>query len=179
MSFWKSSAGEVLGTQQSAFAKSFKNIPDGSTALAKIKDFKHDDYMGDKYLQITWVIIDGDFTGKHVFQKLRVFDKDEKKRWKALNMFMYIYKLLGLIPNSDEAPSDKDLMEFTGKEAGIKIRETEPNQNGKQYNWVSEIHDKKGFVTETAVSTVVTHVNKPIQSGEMWTQKPDNNDLPF
>jgi hypothetical protein len=184
MSFWKSSAGEVLGTQESAFAKTFKNIPDGSTAVAKIHGFKNDGYNGDNYLKVDWVIAEGDFKGKHVFQKLKVFDSDEKKRLRALNMFMYMYKMYGISPSSDQAPTDNDLMKFVGKAAGIKIRETEPNEYGKQYNWVAEIHPAEGFKTETAVATVVTHVNK--QKGSLsynpntdWDANSPSNDIPF
>ena len=52
-----------------------------------------------------------------------------------------------------------DLNVFLGKSAGILIRETEPNHEGKQYNWVAEIHEAKGFKCETGVRLVVTHTN--------------------
>jgi hypothetical protein len=183
MSFWETSAGKVTGTSDSAFIKSFKTIPDGTTALARINDFKYGGYNGEKYLQINWVLIEGDFAGKHIFHKLRVFDNDGKKRLRALNMFMYIHKLFGIRPAGNEAPTERELMQFTGKQAGLKIRETEQNEEGKQYNWVSEVHDEKGFESETAVNTVVTHVNRPknniAHGDELWTQKLDDNNIPF
>jgi hypothetical protein len=118
--------------------------------------------MGNKYLSIDWILTDGDFKGNKVNQKLKVFGdpmaKDsDKARFKALNMLKLIYKLYNIKPKHLGDPTDQDLMIFVGKTAGIIIRETEPNENGKQYNWVSEIHDAKRFKSETGVSIVVAH----------------------
>jgi hypothetical protein len=173
MGFWKTEAGSVTGTQESAFTKEFKTIPDGSMALAKISAFKNDSYNGIDYLQITWKIVEGDFAGRNVFQKLKVFDSNEKAKLRALNMFMYLHKLFGIRP-SEEAPTDRELEQFVQKIAGIKVRETEPNEYGKQYNWVSEVHNEKGFKSETADTTVVTHTNKQSNNNVNW-----QDDMPF
>lgn len=190
--FWESELGEVTGTAADAFAKSFTQIPDGTMALARIDSFLNIDYQGFRYLLIDWVLTDGDFKGAKVEQKLKVYggdprDKDPAKtRHRALNMLKLLYQLYNLKPKHAGEPTDQDLAVFVGKAAGIKIRETEPNEQGKQYNWVAEIHDSKGFKCETGVSVVVTHTHvKPSQntfdsafSRNADVSSPDD-DIPF
>lgn len=162
--FWESELGEVTGKAEDAFAKTFTQIPDGTMALAKIATFVNAEYNGSKYLSIDWLLTDGDFRGQKVNQKLKVWGdpmaKDPlKARHRALNMLKLIYQLYNVKPKHANPPSDQELAVFLGKAAGIKIRETEPNAEGKQYNWVAEIHDTKGFKCETGIKLEVTHTN--------------------
>ena len=164
MSFWESELGEVTGSAADAFAKTFTQIPDGTMALARIDSFANAEYKGNKYLSIDWLLTDGDFRGQKVNQKLKVYGdpmaKDPAKaRHRALNMLKLIYQLYKTKPKHSNDPTDQDLAIFVGKVAGICIRETKPNDQGRQYNWVAEIHDSNGFKCETGVSLVVTHTN--------------------
>lgn len=164
--FWTSELGEITGNAEDAFAKTFTQVPDNTMALARIESFVNKEYEGTKYLSINWLLTDGEFKGSKVEQKLKVYgeprDKDPlKTRHRALNMLKLIYQLYNTKPKHANPPSDQDLAVFLGKVAGIKIRETEPNSNGRQYNWVSEIHDPKGFKSETGKSVSVTHTNIP------------------
>lgn len=167
MSFWESELGTVTGNAADAFAKSFTQIPDGTMALAKIELFVNAEYEGNRYLSIDWLLTEGDFRGQKVNQKLKVYGdpmaKDPAKaRHRALNMLKLIYQLYGVKPKHAGEPTDQDLMIFHGKLAGIKIRETEPNDQGRQYNWIAEIHEAKGFKCETGISVVVHHTNKQL-----------------
>ena len=169
--FWSSDLGEITGKAEDAFAKTFTHIPDGTMALAKIESFINAEYNGNKYLSIDWLLTDGDFRGQKVNQKLKVFGDPQAKdpaktRHRALNMLKLIYQLYNIKPSHSGDPTDKDLAVFMGKTAGIQIRETEPNHEGKQYNWVSEIHDSKGFKCETGIRIVVTHNNSSNDSLE-------------
>lgn len=190
--FWESSLGEVTGNAADAFAKDIrKTIPEGTMTLARIESFSNAEYNGNKYLSINWILTDGDFKGAKVEQKLKVFGdpmaKDsDKARHRALNMLKLIYQLYTVKPKHAGEPTDQDLSLFHGKTAGIKIRETEPNEQGRQYNWVSEIHDVKGFKCETGVSVVVTHTNSQgtLDSAFSRNEKTVSNsslddDLPF
>lgn len=195
MSFWESELGEITGNSSDAFVKSFKQIPDGTMALAKIESFTNQEYKdsGFKYLVVEWLLTDGDFKGAKVQQKLKVFggdnyDKDPARtKHRALNMLKLLYQLFRIKPSHSGAPTDQDLSIFVGKIAGIKIRETEPNSDGKQYNWVSEVHDSKGFKSETGVSVVVTHTRNDNSSGtdSAFSRNPSNldnsefDDVPF
>lgn len=172
MSFWESELGTITGNEADAFAKSFTQIPDGTMALAKIESFTNAEYNGNKYLSINWVLTDGDFKGAKVEQKIKVYgdlrDKDPAKtRHRSLNMLKLIYQLYNINPKNNNPPTDQDLALFHGKIAGIKIRETEPNENGRQYNWVAEVHSEKGFKCETGVSVVITHINPQYNQGTM------------
>ena len=169
MSFWESEIGEITGSAADAFAKTFKQIPDGTMALARIDNFANGEYQGNKFLVITWVLTAGDFSGQKVEQKLKVYGDPLAKnpamaRHRALNMLKLVYQLYNTKPKHAGDPTDSDLSVFIGKTAGICIRQTEPNPEGKQYNWVAEIHEPRGFKCETGVSVVVTHTNKQYQS---------------
>ena len=159
MSFWHSDLGEITGNAGDAFAKTFKQIPDGTMAIAKIDSFINVDYQGSRYLNIDWILVEGDFKGQKVSQKIKVFDGDPKVKHRALNMLKLLYEMFKVRPKDNTPPSDDDLLIFTGKQAGIKIRETEPNDKGKQYNWVAEVHPGQGFKSETGIKLEVTHVN--------------------
>jgi hypothetical protein len=165
-SFWESDLGDVTGKSEDAFAKQFTQIPDGTKALAKIERFTNQIYKdsGFKYLNIEWILQDGDFRGHKVQQKLKVYggdqyDKDPMKtRHRALNMLKLLYQLFNIKPKHTNPPTDQDLASFSGKIAGLKVRETEPNEKGKSYNWVAEVHPSQGFKSETGVGLpVVAH----------------------
>ena len=199
MSFWDSELGDITGKAEDAFAKQFTQIPDGTKALAKIESFTNQVYKdsGFKYLNIEWVLTDGDFRGQKVQQKLKVyggdqFDKDPMKtRHRALNMLKLLYQLFNIKPKHTNPPTDQDLASFAGKVAGIKIRETEPNDKGKSYNWVAEVHDSKGFKSETGVGLpVIAHTavssysapksDVPFDNGYHANDPgPDLSDVPF
>jgi len=161
--FWESDLGAVSGTSKDAFTKTFKQIPDGTMALAKISKYFIDEYENCKFFKIDWIITGGEFKGQHVFQKLKAIDahprdKDPARtRHRALNMMKLLYNLFDMKPSSIGMPDDAELGRFHDKPAGIKVRETEPHQDtGKQYNWVSEIHPAQGFMCETGVNVSVT-----------------------
>lgn len=197
MSFWESEVGEVTGSAADAFAKSFTQIPDNTMALAKIDSFLNVEFQGFKYLMCEWLITDGDFKGAKVQQKLKVYggdtyDKDPARtRHRALNMFKLLYQLFNMKPKHANDPTDQDLASFVGKVAGLKIRETEPNDKGRQYNWVAEVHSAQGFKCETGTPLVVTvassnvsYKQEPIDSAfsrNAQAQDPGilDEDLPF
>jgi hypothetical protein len=198
MSFWESELGEVTGKADDAFAKQFTQIPDGTKALAKIQSFTNQSHKesGFQYLNIEWVLTDGDFKGQKVQQKLKVYggdqyDKDPAKtRHRALNMLKLLYELFKIKPKHSNPPTDQDLASFGGKIAGIHIRETAPNDRGRSYNWVAEVHPAQGFkcetgaglpvIAQTSVSSYASN-NASINTPFANTSPPvfDDADVPF
>jgi hypothetical protein len=185
MSFWESELGDITGKSEDAFAKSFMQIPDGTKALAKIASFTNQVYKesGFKYLNIEWELQDGDFRGQKVQQKLKVyggdqFDKDPAKtRHRALNMLKLLYQLFNIKPKHTNPPTDQDLALFSGKIAGIKIRETEPNDKGRSYNWVAEVHPSQGYKSETGAGLpVIAKTSVSNYSSNSSNMPFDNND---
>lgn len=173
MSFWKSEMGEVTGDSKAAFVKQSKNngnrkinegkiTPGGTKVLASIHSFKNGEYTpyekGERLdnmrpcLEIEWVITDGAHENNLVRQRLKVFEPNPALRHKALNMLRLIYNIFNIDINSDSPPTDDDLSVFIGREAGIRVEETSPNAEGKTFNWVSEVHDAKGFKPEEAIN---------------------------
>jgi hypothetical protein len=163
MSFWDSELGVLTGNAEDAFSKSFGLIPDGTTALARILDFKNDAFGGDKTYKIEWLLLEGEFKGQHTFQKIKAFDPEPKVRHKALNMMVLLFKMFNVNkPASGLPPTDDELRVFCNKSAGIKIMETKPNDEGKVYNFVGEVHPAEGFKSVTGekrvvASRIVTH----------------------
>ena len=157
MSFWESDLGALTGSAEDAFTKSFGLIPDGTTALARILEFKNDNFNGERTYKIDWLLLEGDFKGQHTFQKIKAFDKDPKARHKALNILVLLFKMFGVTkPEGGLPPTDDELRAFLNKSAGIKIMETKPNDEGKIYNFVGEIHPAEGFKSVTGEHRVVT-----------------------
>lgn len=183
MSFWYSSMGEITGNNDDAFNKGFGLIPNGTMVLAKIDAFKYENFQSEKKLKIEWILLDGNFKGQRVFHNIKVFDKDEKTRHKALNMLMLIYKLFNQHPPSEE-PTDAELKLFIGKMAGIKILETKPNDEDKIYNFVGEVHSANGFksmIGEYKINPSST--NKSMPQSALSRQKQHepfiDDDIPF
>ena len=192
MSFWQSDLGEISGKAEDAFSPAFVDvIPDGTKATARIIKFFNEVNTKTNYrcLSIEWELMDGNFKGMHSRQKLKVIepypgDKDwPKTRHRALNMLTLIYNMFNIKPTSNDIPSDHDLSSFNGKIAGIVIRETKPNDEGKTYNYVSEVHPSQGFKAETGVKIEVTHSRTNIESA--FSRNPSGidesleDDVPF
>ena len=170
MGFWDSEIGEVTGKPEDAFIKDFRTIPDGTTAVAKIHAFKKaTDKQGLSYFNIEWQLLEGDFRGRTVNQKLKVWGNPNDKepgttKHRALNMLKLIYQLYSIRPKNGTEPSEEDLGVFIGKTAGILIRETEPNEKGDSFNWVSEIHPAVGYKSETGVKHEMVHSRDSLDS---------------
>lgn len=185
MSFWTSDLGEITGKPEDAFSSTFVLIPDGTRALAKISKFTNDSDAFGSFINLEWILIDGEFKNRKINQKLRVFlngsdDKSKYAHKKALNMLKLIYDTFEIKLKHKNAPSDSDLSEFHGKIAGIVIFETQPNADGKQYNRVGEVHSSKDFKSETGVKLVVS--SSPVEtafSRNEGTNYIPQDDIPF
>lgn len=156
MSFWSSFSGDIIdGSEERSHSKGFELIPNNTTASSIIKKselLKIQD-SNDKFYQITYQLIDGDFKGSFVQQKIKCFDHDDKKRDRNLNMLFRLFKLCNYKPDHNSEPNNDDLINLNGNHIGIKIREWE--YDGKQGNWVSEIHAvDDNFVSKTGIKTV-------------------------
>jgi hypothetical protein len=145
MSFWEVNGVKPTGKPEDAFSNSFRNIPDGTQANAMISSAKVSVYDNEKTgINIAWKIVDGDFKGCIVNQSIKVFDKKDEKRIKALNMLKLIMVLCSFTPSHDGEPTDVDLASLKGNICGIKIQQWQM-QNKKtgiwsEGNWVSEVH---------------------------------------
>jgi hypothetical protein len=187
MSFWQSELGELTGAPQDSFSRGFSLIPDGTQAIAKIISFKNDEYQGKKKIKIEWELVEGEFSSRHVFQTLWVYEENSKSRHISLNMLVLIFKLFNINPKNNEPPTDDDLEMFVGKIAGVKINESKPNKNGNQYNNVIEVHPAAGFEVKTGKSLPLGHYRDDsaltrhahTKSGPSQMNDFDDSDIPF
>lgn len=181
MSFFQSKTGKQLtGSEEDSFAGGFKIIPDGTTAPAMIKTFliNESDAMNQFY-EIQWKLVDGEFKGTQVRQKIACFDTKAEKAERALNMLLRLFKLLKIDP-TENAPTEEDLAPMQGKILGIKIQEW--SMDGKNGNWVSEVHiADAAFMTETGKKIEAT--SRPVDSALTRNQRAASvgaeDDIPF
>jgi len=193
MSFWQSKTGApITGNPNDAFTKDFSVIPDGTTAHAGIKEFclVEKEFNGSKnrFYQITWKILNGDFKDREVTQKIKTFDQKPEIAQRALNMMMLIYKLTNHSPAHDMAPEDRDLKVFVGSQLGIKIAEWQmPKKDGSgimEGNHVTEVHPiTAAFKVETGVKKEVTTAHSQPQYDNSYFEPPKglelNDDIPW
>lgn len=159
--FWKLSNGQdPIGDENSSHAGSFKIIPEGTMAIAAIKDFLIDDSRQNEFYKIVYKITSGEYKNREVIQKIKCFDEKPSVSDRAINMLKRIHDLCGIKPLHDGPPSNEDVARFRGRALGIKISEwSMVREDGTiaEGNYVSEIHPIEGFVE---------------MSGERLNQKP-------
>ena len=185
--FWHSELGPVTGNLDDIYGKkkNFEDIPDGTAAIAKIISFKNaDDYLGKPILKIQWKITSEDFRNRVIFQNLKVFDAKPETRRRALNIFMLLYRMFDMNPASDEAPTDRELMAFENKHAGIKIGLFVNEEKATSSNFVSEVHPEQDFVCEVGLESVrapakTSHVDSAFSRNKKDCAEFDDSDIPF
>ena len=149
-----STGGMPDGSAEHAHMQAFTIIPDGTMAAAMIKSIENKEFPDSApFIQVTWKLVNSDFKGNEVRQKLDIFNPDIKKSDRAKQMFMRLCILTGC---EIQRATDDDLLQFKNKIIGIKIQEWQ--LNGKEGNWVSELHPAGGdFVAITGTKKEVVH----------------------
>ena len=191
MGFWTVDGMVIDGSEKNSFVNRITIVPDGTRAPAMIEAFtlEQPDNIPPFY-QITWKLVDGEYKGLNVRQKIHCFDSDgfdsnAKKRARALNMFQRLYILCALKPLHGDSPTNNDLLPFIRKSLGIVVREwAQPKRDGSgmsEGNWVSEVHGLEGFVTESGIKQV--HEQIVQHAFDAFTQKFNpaelTDDIPF
>lgn len=161
MSFWDLSTGsKPTGSEAASFASNFLQIPDNTTANAKIKSFEPKEFDGQKSFQIVWTLTDGEYKGAMVKQSITPYAPDQQKADRAKEMFVRLYNLCGLKPSHANEPTKQDLEVFAGKTCSIKIG------NGiiqdVERTWVREVHEANKLPVETGHTPVT--VGSPVES---------------
>jgi hypothetical protein len=154
MSFWQSQSGTPIdGSAENAHVGSLTPIPNDTTAPVSIKSIDLKNFNGDEFYQAVYRIIEGDYKGRDVRHNIKCFQADKSKRDREVNMLMRLYKVCGKTPPEDHAPDNDELLPLRGSVIGVKIQEW--FFDGKEGNWISEIHpvDDK-FKTETGIKAV-------------------------
>lgn len=150
MSFWNTSdnqqATETDGNVDNG-GGNLEPIPGNTLLRAMVSEAGFDEYEGDQYIKLRWDVVDGEYKGRVIFHKLRVFDSDPKKADKAKRMLAAIaYNAGGKLLEIAE-PTDADLqLHLVNKPMLIKVQvweiETDSGET-KRGNWVSAVESGK------------------------------------
>ena len=91
MGFWNLSDGkEVESKSEFEAGGGFEVIPDGTRVLAAVEECKDDEWEGERFFNLKWRILDGDYKNRIIFQKLKVFSHKDKQRDNAISMLAAI-----------------------------------------------------------------------------------------
>lgn len=139
MSFWKLSEGALDKSATSFEAGGGEPIPDNTNVKACIDEISWDNFQGESYIKARWTVLDGEYKGRKVFQKIRVEDQDARKRDKAIRMLAAIdANAGGKLTSVDAMPDDEILQQaLCNRPMIIKVQTWEIN--GKSGNWVSAV----------------------------------------
>jgi len=155
MSFFTTSDNQTI-KQSGGFEMgggAFDPIPANTQLKAMIDEAKWDSYEGDSYISLRWVVIDGEFKGRKIFQKVRVKDQDPKKADKAKHMLVAIdFNAGGKLVESGVEPDDMALMiNLVNKPMFIMVDVWEIND--KKGNWVKAVSGSNQPVQQSAAPT--------------------------
>ena len=167
-SWWDLSNGQkATGNESDAFISQMGIIPDGTQTTAKIQKFTIEPGQGKPFINIQWKLVEGDFHNRVVFQKLHCWDDKPQKADRSKNMLLLIMKLCNHQPVTGSEPTDKDFAPMLGKTCGIKIAEwsmIKPDGTLGQGNFVSEVHDAKGYEVLSGKKLEVVGYPSPVDS---------------
>lgn len=198
MSFWDLESGEDSRETGTSYEVASANepIPDGSSALATIKDAKWDEFNQAEYLKIQWSVAKPEqFAGKAVFQKLYLTDADPglrgdqdkigKKREKAKRMLAAIdANAGGKLARVNKKPTNEDLaMALINKSMVIRVQVYETD-DGKTGNWIAAVmpKDHELKVGETKTKKAAPRKEDDWGASSTRSSRPaldDGDEIPF
>lgn len=125
-------------------------IPANTAVLAAPDEAKIGEYQGDEYVSLRWVVLaPKEYQNRKIFQKIRVFDADQKKAEKARRMLAAIdANAGGKLMKANSAPTDQSLtMALVNKPMVLKLQVWEIDADDgtkKRGNWISAVSPRQG-----------------------------------
>ena len=159
--FWEVSTGETVennGTFDGG-GGSFEPLPDGTTIHGLCDNAEWNEYDGVKSISLSWEVLEGEFKGRKIFQKVRVNELDSKKRDRAIKMLGAIDSNAGgELRKLAKEPSDMDLSTaLVNKSMLLKLGVWD--LNGKKGNWVMAV-SPSGSASPVPAKTATAAVSK-------------------
>lgn len=144
MSFFTTSDNQTIQSQGQFELGGSEPLPDNTQVIAAIDEAKWDDFDGDRFISLRWTVLDGEFKGRKVFQKVRVLDADTKRADKAKMMLAAIdTNAGGALMAAGVEPDDVSLsINLTGKPMMLLLGVWE--LNGNSGNWVKKVSASGG-----------------------------------
>jgi hypothetical protein len=121
----------------------FEPIPSNTQLKSMIDEAKWDEYDGDRYISLRWTVLEGEFTNRKIYQKVKVNDADPKKKDRQLNMLAAIDSNAGgALMAAGVEPDDMALsINLMNKPMAICVDVWEIND--KKGNWVKAVSPLK------------------------------------
>ncbi|AGH16092.1 single strand DNA binding protein [Vibrio phage pYD21-A] len=146
MSFFNLSEGQ-LDTQKEfdMGGGDLEPIPNNTQVIAYIEDSKWDEHNGERFIKNKWTVIDGEYTNRVIFQKIKVEEADAKKKDKALRMLAAIDNNCGgKLQQLGVEPDDMQLnINLTNKPMTLllKVWSIKDEETGeiKKGNWIGAV----------------------------------------
>lgn len=95
MTFFNLSDGKPIKPTTTYKEDNFEPIPDNTFCTASIEAIGFNDYQGDRYIEARFTILTGEYQGRKIFHKFRVYDIDEKKNDRAKKMLLSVDTICG------------------------------------------------------------------------------------
>ena len=187
MAFWNEEDKQTTGAHESG-GGNMEPIPSGTQVVFAVDEAKNDSYETDDYISLRWTILKGEFKGRKVFQKLRVYDADKSKAAKHKKMFAAIaLNAGGDLLKVDHPPTDQELQCLMMKPmAGMLQVWSLTTETGelKEGNWVSQINPIKRTQQQAPHAQQQAPVQQtapPVQQSAppMPDIEFDDSDMPF
>lgn len=191
MSIFDLSNGETAQTGGTADSGggNFEPIPDGTKLIAMITEVGWKEFDDDKFISIRWDVLQGEYKGRLVFQKVRVLNSNADKRDRQIKMLAAIDensggKLAGLGKSRMEDLSDHEMTKaLSNTPMEIQVREWKIDKD-RQGNPLPESEIKKGnWVSAVAGKNASRNANQkteqPKQQEPQSTNAENDAEIPF
>lgn len=163
MSFWNTSEGALNNTNVTTEAEmgggDMPPIPANTELKAIITEASYDETESlGRFIKLRWDVIDGEYKKRVIFQKVKVFETDAKKRDKAMRMLAAIAMNAGGKLLEIAEPTDGDLqINLSNKPMIIRVQvwEMENSTTGEKMsgNWVSAVSSGKAAPAATPAAS--------------------------
>lgn len=176
---------KIDGSEKNANIGTFTIIPDGTTAPALIKSVELEEFDdGTHIYKATLSLQDGDYKGQNVFMNMKCFDKNPKKRDRAVNQLLRLYKLCHKKPEHSLAPKNEELMILRDNIIGIEVGQWD--MDGKQGNFIrgtypydADFETKTGEYIEPKTAAPEPRHEEQTTVADYARKKTLDEDLPF
>lgn len=123
----------------------FSPIPKGTVVNVIAEEVKWKEFNSDpEFVEVKWTIVDGEYKGRKIFQKIHTQSNDPQKATKAQRMLGAInFNAKGGLENLSHKPTDAELTNaLTFKKMALKLEVWKMEQEDgttKEGNWVSAV----------------------------------------
>lgn len=153
MGFWNLSDGKAVESKSEfELGGGFEVIPDGSRVLASVEECKDDQWEGERFFNLKWRILEGEYKNRIIFQKLKVFSSKEKQRDNAITMLAAIdANAGGKLMASGKEPTDFAIASaLANRPMILLLRVWESEDKQKTGNYVAGVFSRQQTKASTA-----------------------------